>query len=413
MIVNPIALTMPGDCKESLQWLIDNNIQVDSIVTDPPYELGFMGKAWDATGIAYDVDTWKLAFQVLKPGGHLLSFGGSRTYHRMACAIEDAGFEIRDQIMWIYGSGFPKSLNVSKAIDKMAGEKRKVMYTNIESKINPLRNAARIYACGLSNSWDITAPATDAAKQWDGWGSALKPSHEPIVVARKPLDKGCNIAQNVLKHGTGGINIDGCRVSICSEDDIHKKNPHTVTKGGGLVSTGLYPNLYKVPQGRFPANIIHDGSDEVMEEFAKYGEKNGHSGVRIKAGKVSHGYNKNPTTQVDGPSYDHLNDKGTAARFFYSAKASKTDRAGSNHPTVKPVALIQYLVRLVTPPNGIVLDMFAGSGTTGQAAIQEGFKVILMEREPAYLQDIATRLNSCFNKDKEEETNQYEQLELV
>jgi site-specific DNA-methyltransferase (adenine-specific) len=194
-----------GDCRDRLKELPDNS--VDSIVTDPPYELGFMGKSWDASGVAYDVTVWQECLRVLKPGGHLLSFGGSRTYHRMACAIEDAGFQIRDQIMWVYGSGFPKSLNISKAIDKAAGAEREVVGSY---ETHDIRNAGLMDRKG-SMTVDVTAPATAEAEVWDGWGTALKPAHEPIVLARKPLVG--TVANNVLTYGVGGLNIDGTRVA--------------------------------------------------------------------------------------------------------------------------------------------------------------------------------------------------------
>lgn len=313
-----------SECKKALKIMHDNGIKVDSIVTDPPYELGFMGKSWDKTGIAYDKELWELCLSVIKPGGHLLAFAGSRTYHRMACAIEDAGFEIRDQIMWVYGQGFPKSLNVSKAIDKMAGAERDILGL---SKYPPSYTICSITAgssnggvqggYNYKNEFYITAPSTEAAKRWDGWGSALKPAHEPIVMARKPLSEK-NIALNVLEHGTGAINLDGCRVT---SPENH--------------------------QGRFPANLIHDGSNEIFSEFS---------------------------------------------RFFYSAKASKKDRCGSKHPTVKPIALMRYLCRLITPKGGVVLDPFAGTGTTGKAAQEEGLHAVLIEKDETYFQDILRRI---------------------
>jgi len=391
----PIAdvYTFNADCKSEIQRLIENGIMVDSIVTDPPYEIGFMGKSWDSTGIAYDKEMWELCLQVLKPGGHLLAFGGSRTYHRMACAIEDAGFEIRDQIMWVYGQGFPKSLNISKALDKMAGAERKSLGdARMENRIAYRKGtgALRCNICGNSRNGTsckcvLPQAATDAAKQWDGWGSALKPSHEPICMARKPLDKNCNIAQNVLKHGTGGINVDGCRVEGQPRMTHVDGSYHTGKCGyhGNLGAKQL-----DVPTGRFPANLIHDGSDEVMEEFAKYGErKNGHAPKLSKANPFS-GINDSPREEV------YFKDTGTASRFFYSAKASKKDRCGSKHPTVKPISLMRYLCRLVTPPGGTVLDPFAGSGTTGQAAREEGFCSILIEKDKEFYNDILTRMRS-------------------
>ena len=392
-----------ADCKEAIRELIEQGVQVDSIVTDPPYELGFMGKAWDSTGIAYDKELWQLCLQILKPGGHLLAFGGSRTYHRMACAIEDAGFEIRDQIMWLYGSGFPKSLDISKAIDKMAGAEREIVgykpiaYEDSDCWGTPNKNSAGgkdnsiIYGerkgIAENGTMPITAPATESAKQWQGWGSALKPAHEPIVMARKPLNEK-TIAENVLKHGTGAINIDGCRVET-QENLFGSRNPSANT--GNIYGEDKGGQYQQNSIGRFPANLIHDGSDEVEQEFAKYGDKGSDNPRRQLENKndpnVYGKYNLSLAREVYDP-------KGTASRFFYCAKASKKERNGSKHPTVKPLALMRYLCRLITPPGGTILDPFAGTGTTGQAAIEEGFNVILIEKESQYVEDIKARFNS-------------------
>jgi site-specific DNA-methyltransferase (adenine-specific) len=366
-----------GDCRDRLKELPNNSI--DSIVTDPPYELGFMGKSWDASGVAYDVTVWQECLRVLKPGGHLLSFGGSRTYHRMACAIEDAGFQIRDQIMWVYGSGFPKSLNISKAIDKAAGAEREVVGSY---ETHDIRNAGLMDRKG-SMTVDVTAPATAQSKEWDGWGTALKPAHEPIVLARKPLVG--TVANNVLMHGTGGINIDGCRVG-----EGAKK---WVTPRGGIWTTDSEATAELVDNqlGRFPANFIHDGSDEVLELFPS-----------------------------DKPNQ-------SAARFFYCAKASKKDRnegldgfaekrpdertktgmgtfdekgvakQANHHPTVKPTDLMRYLCRLITPPNGTVLDPFTGSGSTGKAAVLEGFSFIGVEQSEEYIAIAEARIKSVYD----------------
>jgi hypothetical protein len=258
-----------GDCREVMRTMPDNS--VDAIITDPPYELGFMGKSWDSTGVAYDIKVWQECLRVLKPGGHLLAFGGSRTYHRLACAIEDAGFQIRDQIMWVYGSGFPKSLNISKAIDKAAGAEREIIGSRFGA-VNPngykTDGIQQSGGAFVSGSFNITAPATDEAKKWEGWGTALKPAHEPIVMARKPLEG--TVAQTVLTHGTGGINIDGCRVGRADGDDSSAGNRTAnfatqETMSGGNGSGGWSQN----DMGRFPANFIHDGSDEVLELFPK------------------------------------------------------------------------------------------------------------------------------------------------
>ncbi len=406
-----------ADCKDAIRDLIAKGQQVDAIVTDPPYELGFMNKGWDKTGIANDVELWKLCLEILKPGGHLLAFGGSRTYHRMASAIEDAGFEIRDQIMWIYGSGFPKSLNVGKAMDKMAGAEREVVGM-IKSQQN-IKGPQKFGSdeCKFRDRIDclITAPSTDAAKQWDGWGSALKPAHEPIVMARKPLSEK-NIASNILKHGTGGINVGGCKVG--NDIRINEKKSY-LGATGTFCAQGLIPKSTGRVEvsGRFPANFIHDGSEEVEAEFAKYGESKSSDSVRKN---VQDGEFKSVSKGKETPHYTYgHSDKGTASRFFYCAKASSAERnmgceglkeheqyneslpcptrdirkeklIKNHHPTVKPIKLMKYLCRLITPPNGIILDPFMGSGSTGIAAKQEGFRFIGIEREQQYL-DIAIR----------------------
>jgi site-specific DNA-methyltransferase (adenine-specific) len=331
-----------ADVMDGLAELADESVH--AIVTDPPYELGFMGKAWDASGITYNVDVWRSCLRVLKPGGHLLAFGGSRTYHRLACAVEDAGFEVRDQIMWLYGSGFPKSLDVSKAIDKAAGVEREVIGKNPHPRSNI--NATNALGGSFQVSPDVTAPATAPARKWQGWGTALKPAHEPIVVARKPF-KG-TVAANVLKHGTGAVNVDGSRVGTDERMSYSRSEKHGVT----CFHTGTTEQHLA---GRFPANVIHDGSDEVVSRFP-----------------------------VDG------ND--TAARFFYTAKASRSERGADNrHPTVKPLDLMRYLIRLVTPPGGVVLDPFAGSGSTLVAARDLGFSAIGIEINPEYIELIEKR----------------------
>lgn len=385
-----------GNSKELLKTLESNSI--DSIVTDPPYELGFMGKKWDNTGISYDVELWTECLRVLKHGGHLLAFSGSRTYHRMAVAIEDAGFDIRDQIQWVYGSGFPKSHNISKAIDKTNGV------------------TGGMLKAGVKN-FSITAPDTESAKQWDGWGTALKPAHEPICLARKPLIG--TVVENVLAYGTGGINIDGCRV----------ETPETWQRLKG-VSTGLGGKYLRGKQeiprfsnglGRWPANFIHDGSEEVTQGFPDTkGEK--------RTEKLNYGTNGIFTSQKNNTyTVSYQEAKGSTSRFFYCAKASKKDRdegcegmakqkakvtglnkgsdysiengqvtglkaptryASNHHPTVKPTSLMQYLCRLVTPPDGIILDPFLGSGSTGKAAIYEGFNFIGFDLNSEYI-DIA------------------------
>lgn len=397
-----------GNCIDLMSEMADNSI--DAVVTDPPYELGFMGKSWDASGIAYNTEVWRQCLRILKPGGHLLAFGGSRTYHRLACAIEDAGFDIRDQIMWVYGSGFPKSMNIGKAIDKAAGASREVVGVGKSGKNRNVLNAAN-YPDTFGGDYEITEAATQEAKQWEGWGTALKPAHEPIVVARKPVNG--TIAQNVITWGTGAINIDGCRVKRDDGDDS-VAGSRTATFGtqetvsGGNGSGGWEQNDI----GRFPANFIHDGSDEVLQLFpnskaGKPQEKRGTGGI----------WGKGDGHSIPvGPSYG---DDGSAARFFYCAKPSTAERnagleglqkkkadtrsdvaAGmwkdknaahqNHHPTVKPITLMRYLIRMVVPPNGIVLDPFLGSGTTGVAAIQENIDWLGFEMNPDYA-DIAHR----------------------
>jgi site-specific DNA-methyltransferase (adenine-specific) len=352
-----------GDCRDRLKELSDGSI--DSIVTDPPYELGFMGKSWDASGVAYDVTVWRECLRVLKPGGHLLAFSGSRTYHRMAVAIEDAGFQIRDQIMWVYGSGFPKSLNVGKQ---------------------------------------------DGCENWEGWGTALKPAHEPIVLARKPLVG--TVAENVLRFGVGGLNIDGCRVG----DEV------LPAQTAGQAQLGTFERTDMVtPErvGRWPANLIHDGSDEVLELFP-----HPHSAGSQRTEPSGSDNNYMGRGKNSGVRFG---DSGSAARFFYCAKASKKDRnegldgfpekrpddrtqtgmgtfdekgvakQANHHPTVKPTELMRYLCRLITPPNGVILDPFTGSGSTGKAAILEGFKFVGVEQSVEYVAIAEARIKSVYD----------------
>ena len=518
--LNGKVMLHAGDSRDVLKTLGDCSI--DSIVTDPPYALvsivkrfgksgsaavkvpeggsgayarasaGFMGKKWDTGETAFAVEFWAECLRVLKPGGHVAAFSGTRTYHRLACAIEDAGFEIRDQLAWCYGSGFPKSHDVSKGIDKAAGAEREVVGVN--------RGAMSGWnADGGTKFIDraITAPATDAAREWEGWGTALKPSWEPICFARKPLSES-TVAANVLRWRTGALNIDGCRVET---DEDRRRN----ARGGenGLTGTGTFKirerRAEEQPQtaGRWPANVCHDGSDEVVAAFPSNSARfffnasdelctqNNASDAELRfpqanelVGSVLKGAVEQSTPQlvlksIDFPapftsvtpselkqtsarliemiqsfakkcSRESLPAKLTlsdslvsiaavceridtititislsksngsvapvtfnitltnsevgakdsapsSARFHYSAKASKADRAGSKHPTVKPIDLKRWLARLITPPGGTVLDPFAGSGTTGAACRLEGFSAVLIEREAEYQQDIRNR----------------------
>jgi hypothetical protein len=373
-----------GDCLDVMRGMADAS--VDAVVTDPPYGLSFMGKHWDH-GVP-GVDFWREALRVAKPGAHLLAFGGTRTFHRLVVAIEDAGWEIRDQIAWLYGSGFPKSHNVSKAIDRAAGAEREVVGPNPNSRPNMVRVQASVLAPRVDAP--LTAPATDAARQWDGWGTALKPAMEPVCVARKPLVG--TVAANVLKHGTGALNINGCRVGTTK--DVPASLP-SARKSGSMSGAmpagregddGHNPNV-----GRWPANVIHDGSDEVVAGFPSSESRPGATKIRGESRNVY-----GVATRTDGPSHG---DTGSAARFFYQPKASKAERLaaddGTNHPTQKPVALMAYLCRLVTPPNGIVLDPFTGSGTTGVAAIREGFRFVGIEREAQYVEIARQRITDA------------------
>jgi len=404
-----------GDSLEVLKTLEPDS--ADSVVTDPPYGLAFMGKKWD-----YDVpsvELWREVLRVLKPGGHLLSFGGTRTYHRMVVAIEDAGFEIRDQIQWLYGSGFPKSMDISKAIDKAAGAKREVVAANPNArpksqKDYSLDGKAKNFSIDVQ---PITAPATPEAKQWQGFGTALKPANEPVVLARKPLSEK-TVAKNVLRWGVGGLNIDGTRIAT---DELANKVYRN--KGDNLSWGGTYGKgeVKGNAQGRWPANVILDEDAAAQLDLQSGVSKsiggvktNGHSG-ELRMGRTS----------GEGANAGGFGDSGGASRFFYVAKASKRERnaglegmplkeAGikndsgrgfsesdphkkilmqNHHPTVKPIKLMTYLCRLITPPGGTVLDPFMGSGTTGVAANREGFKFIGIELDPEYAEIAEKRIS--------------------
>jgi len=375
---------MLGDCLERLRELPDNS--VDSVVTDPPYGLSFMGKKWD-----YDVpsvEVWAECLRVLKPGGHLLAFAGTRTQHRMAVRIEDAGFEIRDMIAWVYGSGFPKSLDVSKAIDKAAGAEREVVgKVSGMGKQNPEWNGT---AQGRTENsfkpeYDATIPATEAAKQWQGWGTALKPALEPITVARKPLGEK-TVAANVLEHGTGAINVDGCRVE-CKRPAATYLQPDI--RGNAYNSERDKRRVAEVPAnlGRWPANLIHDSGDEVESllnsaarffycaKASKKDRDEGCEGMPLQASYMVENGSKTAAA-ANGVRYD------------------RTTRQRNNHPTVKPTDLMRYLCRLVTPPEGIVLDPFMGSGSTGKAAVLEEFQFIGIERDESYFKIARSRIEA-------------------
>lgn len=393
-----------GNSLEVLKTLEDNSI--DSIVTDPPYELGFMGKSWDKTGIAYNEELWAECYRVLKPGGHLIAFSGSRTYHRMACAIENVNFEIRDQIMWIYGSGFPKSLDIGKAIDKKFGAEREVIGISKNDRPNSQVKNGRGFDSELNNGQEhkeinITEPSTEEAKKWDGYGTALKPAHEPMVLARKPLSEK-TVAENVLKWGTCAINIDESRIE--TTDNLngggYSKNYKTSSflQNGGKLE-------YEQPIGRWPANLIHDGSDEVQSIFpdtksVKRSEKNNKESPSDMLL-----YTPKNAIYNDKNTYD---DSGNASRYFYCAKASKKDRNDglneeqkNHHPTVKPTDLMQYLVKLITPIGGTVLDPFNGSGSTGKACAilkDRNYKYIGIDLSQEYLDISKARIENELNK---------------
>jgi len=344
---------------------------IDAVITDPPYGLKFMGKDWDH-GIPGQ-PFWEEFLRTMKPGAHLLAFGGTRTHHRLTVAIEDAGFEIRDCLMWLYGSGFPKSLDVSKAIDKAAGAEREVVGPSTRhggGNDNLYDYGKGLQTMGNGVVPDITAPATELAQQWDGWGTALKPGWEPIIMARKPLGKN-TVAANVLTYGTGAINIDGCRIG----DEILPEQ----TAGQARIGTFERTDMVTPERvGRWPANVALDETAATMLD-----EQSGTS-------KSTKGKPRRPQAPGDGYGMTHTgaeyNDIGGASRFFYTAKASRKERGeGNNHPTVKPITLMRWLCRLVTPPGGTILDPFNGSGSTGCAAVLEGFRYLGFELDQDFV----------------------------
>jgi DNA modification methylase len=389
-----------GDCIEAMRELPDAS--VDAIVTDPPYGLGFMGKAWD--DLPPGEEWGRECLRVLKPGGHLLAFGGSRTYHRLACAVEDAGFEVRDQMMWLYGSGFPKSLDVSKAVDDKKGCKRNRVIE--QAGVSGSLSGPRM------NVIDKGKPITPEAEACNGWGTALKPAHEPIVVARKPLAG--TVAENVLAHGTGALNIDGCRIG--TDDTRGVASLSALGQSSGWNDHANREVMAGSACGRWPANVVLDEeAGRLLDEQS--GERPGGAYPEQRGGGQATGFGEGRPTPGGARA---MGDTGGASRFFYCAKASKGERnagldelpvritneatppgtkgshspragairtsaAANHHPTVKPISLMRYLVRLVTPPEGTVLDPFLGSGTTGCAAVLEGFNFIGIEREAEYL----------------------------
>jgi len=378
-----------GNSLDLLRTLPDNS--VDAIVCDPPYELGFMGKAWDSSGIAYSVPLWTEALRALKPGGHLLAFGGSRTYHRLAVAIEDAGFQIRDSLVWIYGSGFPKSLDVSTAIDKAAGAEREVIgskrgVTSAETGRGMPGKATGIKQAGCDVP--ITAPATDAAKAWSGWGTALKPAQEPIVMGRKPLAG--TIAETVLQYGTGAINVDGCRVPGALDGDPTR---FAKTDGGAFASFSVSPPQVRA-EGRWPANVLLGHSEACGDGCAEG------CPVAELGDFARFFYTAKPSTRERDAGLEHLptraghevcnREEGSAGAD--NPRAGIRTRRANTHPTVKPIEIMRYLVRLVTPPGGLVLDPFTGSGTTGAAAMLEGVRFLGMELSPEYAEIARARI---------------------
>jgi site-specific DNA-methyltransferase (adenine-specific) len=465
------ARVFHGDCIEVLKGLPENS--VDSIVTDPPYGLEFMGKDWDApwkksevvtvtdkktNGVFHDkgfkhgirfsrgkqemvafqlwATEWAVeCLRVLKPGGHILAFGGSRTWHRLAVAVEDAGFELRDSIAWIYGSGFPKSLDVSKAIDKRAGAERQIVGQqsrqigkgNWQVDDGGWQDSSKADENGI-RTFDLTAPATSEAKQWEGWGTALKPAFEPVVVGRKPFGKGVTVAENVLLWGVGGLNIDGSRIagdtsefySATGKPRSGMGHARGYEMGEGYGGENANPPHSK---GRWPANVILDEvTAGLLDEQS--GERPGGQFPARRGNSVNTAFASGQETAGGARG---MGDSGGASRFFYVAKASRRDRnegleeleaKGSGtfdddghrqpgerknnhtapmpkqnfHPTVKPTALMRYLIKLVTPEGGVVLDPFTGSGSTGKAALLDGFQFVGVELTEEYLPIIEGRL---------------------
>lgn len=425
-----------GDSKEALKGLADASI--DAVVCDPPYELGFMGKKWDATGIAYNVELWKECFRVLKPGGHLLAFGGTRTYHRMAVAIEDAGFEVRDMLEWIYASGFPKSLNIGKAVDKLQGNERELVG---EREVPDIRGDAY----GTMNDKqggsykNLKIQETKGNSEWEGFGTALKPAHEPIIMARKPLSEK-TIVENVLKHGTGALDIDGCRIPTSDNEPDKRVGTDFVSRGGDAsnnandnqVPNKHYVQMYK-DEGRFPANIIctddalndgvmtksgfkdpnkvYSGEHDIYGKYGDVASASFHdSGSKSRYFDIDVWAEKHGLLQFPKASKRERNEgceglekktaseccedrrEGSAGLNNPRAGAGITSGGQNHHPTVKPVHLMSWLVRLVSKEGDTVLDPFMGSGTTGVATIQLNRKFVGIERDSEYINIARSRI---------------------
>ena len=391
-------MLLNGKMEEELRKLPDNS--VDSVVTDPPYGISFMSKKWD-----YDVPSaamWEEVYRVLKPGGHLISFSSARTYHRMAVEVEDAGFEIRDQIMWVYGSGFPKSHNIGKGVDKKLGNERTVVGDNPNH-----RTSEALFELGFQGGKG-DGKVTKGSSEWEGWGTALKPAHEPMVLARKPF-KG-TVVDNTLKWGVGGINVDASRVPTEETITTHS-NGKGCTGDGGIY--GHFANQQGGQSagqelGRFPANFIHDGSDEVVEHFP---DKAG-AQAPVKGDEPSHTKQNaiyGDYSMVEGKPMAVRDNLGSAARFFYVPKVSKKDRneggVDNKHPTVKPTDLMHYVIRMVTPAGGVVLDPFMGSGSTGKAAVRNGYEFIGIEMEQSSFDVAKARIEWEMRNEETEETS--------
>lgn len=416
-----------ADCLTTLADIAASDVRFHSCITDPPYHLtsvvdrfgkegsapakhgtdgafsrasaGFMGKQWDGGDIAFRPETWRAVYDVLLPGAYLVAFASTRGYHRMVCAIEDAGFVIHPMLAWVFGSGFPKAADASKAIDRHLGKDKEREVIGHNPKWNASPRAMN--PGGTNPGWDAmpayTAPATPEAAAWEGWKyglQSLKPAMEPICLAQRPMEG--SGAQSILKHGCGALNIGASRIS--------GNVPHT-TQGQAASAGTIYGADQRVlrefvpdPAGRYPANLLHDGSPEVLAAFAAFGEsRDGVAGSRTGTGKI--------TSVGLGHEWGGYGGSGSPARFFtqcplspdelrmfYCPKAGKKERRGSRHPAVKPLKLMRWLVNLVTPPDGIILDPFAGTGMTGEAALSQGFNITLMEREAEYCRDIRRRI---------------------